>query len=220
MTMTESTKGQIHIPADGVELEGELNVPARAPGVILFAHGSGSSRHSRRNQFVARTLQWRGLGTCLFDLLTQQEEYAEQHTGHLRFDIQMLADRLLAAAKLVHQQMPHKYLGFFGASTGGGAALVAAAQSDIPIAAVVSRGGRPDLAGESLQLVNSPTLLIIGSADPEVLELNQQAFEQLHCKKEIKIIPNATHLFEEPGALDQVAEAAAAWFRTHMRDEE
>src|SRR5687767_998966 len=137
-TMTSSAKGEIHIPTGAFELEGEINVPARAPGVVLFAHGSGSSRHSRRNQFVARTLQWRGLGTCLFDLLTQQEEYAEQHTGHLRFDIQMLADRLMAAARFVHQQMPHKQIGFFGASTGGGAALVAAAQSETPVSAVVS----------------------------------------------------------------------------------
>ena len=220
MITTESTKGQILIPADGVELEGELNVPARAPGVILFAHGSGSSRHSRRNQFVARTLQWRGLGTCLFDLLTQQEEYDEQHTGHLRFDIQMLADRLLAAAKYVHQQMPHKQIGFFGASTGGGAALVAAAQADIPVAGVVSRGGRPDLAGDALPLVKCPTLLLVGSADKVVLELNQQALDQLRCQKELRVIPNATHLFEEPGALEQVAEMAAMWFMKAMRGED
>src|ERR1043165_2876217 len=133
MTMTESTKGEIHIPADGVELEGELNVPARARGVVFFAHGSGSSRHSRRNQFVARTLQWRGLGTCLFDLLTQQEEPEEQHTGHLRFDIEMLAERLLGAARFLHHQLPDKKIGFFGASTGGGAALVASTHAEFPI---------------------------------------------------------------------------------------
>src|SRR5688572_28396624 len=218
MTMTESTKGVIHIPADGVELEGEINVPARAPGVVLFAHGSGSSRHSRRNQFVARTLQWRGLGTCLFDLLTQQEEYAEQHTGHLRFDIQMLADRLLGAARYVHEQLPDKKIGFFGASTGGGAALVASTQSEIPVAAVVSRGGRPDLAGDALPLVTAPTLLLVGSADEVVVQLNEQAFAQLQCEKEMRLIPGATHLFEEPGALDQVAEMAALWFMDHMKE--
>src|ERR1043165_8553278 len=179
MTMTESTKGEIHIPAEGVELEGELNVPARARGVVFFAHGSGSSRHSRRNQFVARTLQWRGLGTCLFDLLTQEEEHAEKDTGELRFNIQMLADRLLAAARFVHEQLPDKKIGFFGASTGGGAALVAATQAEFPVAAVVSRGGRPDLAGEALPLVTAPTLLLVGSADPTVVELNPQDFPQL-----------------------------------------
>jgi alpha-beta hydrolase superfamily lysophospholipase len=216
--MTSSAKGEILIPIDGLELEGEINVPAKAPGVVLFAHGSGSSRHSRRNQFVARTLQWRGLGTCLFDLLTQEEETQEQHTGHLRFDIQMLADRLLAAAKFVRQQMPDKKIGFFGASTGGGAALVASTQSDFPIAAVVSRGGRPDLAGTALPQVTSPTLLLVGSADEVVVELNEQAYAQLQCEKEMKLIPGATHLFEEPGALDQVAELAAQWFMDHMRE--
>ena len=206
------------IPADGVELEGELIVPARAKGIVIFAHGSGSSRHSRRNQLVARTLRWRNHGTLLFDLLTQQEEYAEQHTGHLRFDITMLASRLLAATHFVKQQFPDKYLGLFGASTGGGAAIVAAAQ--MPVAAVVSRGGRPDLAGDYLPLVTSPTLLMVGSADKAVLELNQQAFDRLNCKKELRIIPNATHLFEEPGALEAVAEAAAIWFTQNMREEE
>jgi putative phosphoribosyl transferase len=215
---TSSAKGEILIPIDGLELEGEINVPAKAPGIVLFAHGSGSSRHSRRNQFVARTLQWRGLGTCLFDLLSPMEEAEEQQTGHLRFNIQMLADRLLASARYVHQQMPDKKIGFFGASTGGGAALVASTQSDIPIAAVVSRGGRPDLAAEALPMVTAPTLLLVGSADHEVVQLNQQAFEQLQCEKEMKLIPGATHLFEEPGALDQVAELAAAWFMNHMRE--
>jgi alpha-beta hydrolase superfamily lysophospholipase len=217
-TMTSSAKGEILIPIDGLELEGEINVPAKAPGVVLFAHGSGSSRHSRRNQFVARTLQWRGLGTCLFDLLTQQEEDAEQQTGHLRFNIQMLADRLSGAVRFVHQQMPDKKIGLFGASTGGGAALVASTQSDIPIAAIVSRGGRPDLAAEALAEVIAPTLLLVGSADSAVIELNEQAFAQLRCEKEMKLIPGATHLFEEPGALDQVAELAAVWFMDHMRE--
>lgn len=216
-TFLEKAESAITIPADGVELEGELAVPAKAKGVVIFAHGSGSSRHSRRNQLVARTLRWRGHGTLLFDLLTQQEEHAEKDTGHLRFDIQLLASRLLAAAQLVQKQMPDKYIGFFGASTGGGAALVAAAE--MPVAAVVSRGGRPDLAGEALQRVTSPTLLIVGSADKEVLELNQQAFGQLTCEKELKLIPNATHLFEEPGALEAVAEEAAVWFTHHMRKE-
>jgi putative phosphoribosyl transferase len=217
LTETSQSEADVIIPADGVELEGELIVPARAKGIVIFAHGSGSSRHSRRNQLVARTLRWRTHGTLLFDLLTQQEEYAEQHTGHLRFDIGMLASRLLAAAQFVKQQFPDKYLGYFGASTGGGAALVAAAQ--MPVAAVVSRGGRPDLAGEYLPLVKTPTLLLVGSADSVVVELNQQAFDQLTCEKELKIIPNATHLFEEPGALEAVAESAAIWFTQHMREE-
>jgi putative phosphoribosyl transferase len=217
-TMTSSAKGEILIPIDGLELEGEINVPAKAAGVVLFAHGSGSSRHSRRNQFVARTLQWRGLGTCLFDLLTAEEEASEQETGHLRFDIQLLADRLIGAARFLHQQMPDKKIGFFGASTGGGAALVASTQSDVPIAAVVSRGGRPDLAGEALPHVTAPTLLLVGSADEPVVEMNREAFEQLNCEKEMKLIPGATHLFEEPGALDQVAELAAQWFMDHMRE--
>jgi alpha-beta hydrolase superfamily lysophospholipase len=185
---------------------------------VLFAHGSGSSRHSRRNQFVARTLQWRGLGTCLFDLLTPLEETQEQSSGQLRFDIQLLADRLVAAGRFIHQQMPDKKIGFFGASTGGGAALVASTQADYPIAAVVSRGGRPDLAGEALPLVATPTLLLVGSADRVVVDLNQRAFEQLQCEKEMKLIEGATHLFEEPGALDQVAELAAQWFMDHMRE--
>lgn len=218
-TMTSSAKGEIHIPMGAFELEGEINVPAKALGVVLFAHGSGSSRHSRRNQFVARTLQWRGLGTCLFDLLTQAEEHAEQDTGHLRFDIQMLADRLLGVARFVHEQLPDKKIGFFGASTGGGAALVAATQAEFPIAAVVSRGGRPDLAGEALSLVTTPTLLLVGSADETVAQLNEQAFKQMeHCDREFKLIPGATHLFEEPGALDQVAELAAQWFMDHMKE--
>jgi alpha-beta hydrolase superfamily lysophospholipase len=218
-TMTSSAKGEIHIPMGAFELEGEINVPAKAPGVVLFAHGSGSSRHSRRNQFVARTLQWRGLGTCLFDLLTQAEEHSEQETGHLRFDIQMLAERLLAAARFVHEQLPDKKIGFFGASTGGGAALVAATQAEFPIAAVVSRGGRPDLAGEALSIVTTPTMLLVGSADEAVVELNEQAFNQMvHCDREFKQIPGATHLFEEPGALDQVAELAAQWFMDHMKE--
>ena len=217
-TMTSSAKGEILIPIDGLELEGEINVPAKAPGVVLFAHGSGSSRHSRRNQFVARTLQWRGLGTCLFDLLTPLEEKDEQDTGHLRFDIQLLANRLLGAARHVHEQLPDKKIGFFGASTGGGAALVASTQADFPVAAVVSRGGRPDLAAEALPLVTTPTLLLVGSADEVVVGLNEQAFAQLQCEKEMKLIPGATHLFEEPGALDQVAELAAQWFMDHMRE--
>jgi putative phosphoribosyl transferase len=217
-TTTSSAKGEILIPIDDLELEGEINVPAKAPGVVLFAHGTGSSRHSRRNQFVARTLQWRGLGTCLFDLLTQEEESSEQQTGHLRFDIQMLSNRLLGAARYIHQQLPDKKIGFFGASTGGAAALVASTQSEFTIAGVVSRGGRPDLAGNALPSVTTPTLLLVGSADQSVIELNEQAYAQLNCEKELKLIPGATHLFEEPGALDQVAELAAVWFMGHMRE--
>jgi alpha-beta hydrolase superfamily lysophospholipase len=136
----------------------------------------------------------------------------------LRFDIEMLADRLVSATQHIHQQMPDKKIGYFGASTGGGAALVASTRSDVPIAAVVSRGGRPDLAGNALSMVNTPTLLLVGSADEVVVELNEQAYAQLQCEKELKLIPGATHLFEEPGALDQVAELAAQWFMDHMRE--
>jgi putative phosphoribosyl transferase len=220
LTQTSQAQADVKIPVGAFELEGELIVPAKAPGIVLFAHGSGSSRHSRRNQFVARTLRWRGLGTLLFDLLTPEEEQSETETGHLRFDIQLLASRLTAAADFAHQEMPDKYIGFFGASTGGGAAIVAAADSEFPISAVVSRGGRPDLAAGALGRVTSPTLLMVGSADQAVLQLNGQAYEQMRCEKELKIIPNATHLFEEPGALDQVAEAAAVWFKRHMREED
>lgn len=213
----KTAEADIRIPFADFELEGELLVPDGAKGVALFAHGSGSSRHSKRNQFVARSLREQGVATLLFDLLTAEEEYAERHSRHLRFDVGMLADRLLAAAEWLNEREPDLAIGFFGASTGGGAALVAAARSSIPIAAVVSRGGRPDLAGAFLPKVKSPTLLIVGGDDGVVIDLNEEAFAQLRCEKELKIVPGAGHLFEEPGTLEQVASLAGEWFARHMR---
>jgi pimeloyl-ACP methyl ester carboxylesterase len=207
----------VDIPFEGFRLLGELIVPPQALGVVLFAHGSGSSRLSPRNQFVAGTLQERRIGTLLFDLLTEEEEEEERSTGHLRFNIALLADRLLGATRWYHGKEPDMFLGYFGSSTGGGAALVADAQADISIRAIVSRGGRPDLAGPVLPKVKAPTLLIVGENDPAVIELNRQAFSRMECPKDLRIVPGATHLFEEPGALEQVAEMAAAWFERHFK---
>ena len=202
------------IPIDSVELEGDLQIPAAASGVVLFAHGSGSSRHSSRNQFVARVIREHGIGTLLFDLLTRDEEAVDTYTRHLRFDIDLLSKRLVAAAAWLADQTgsEHLSIGFFGASTGGAAALGAAARLKGNVGAVVSRGGRPDLAGASLSEVISPVLLIVGGNNDDVIELNQQAFANLNCAKELKIIPGATHLFQEPGALETVAQLAAEWF--------
>jgi len=213
----EAIHQPVKIHADSRELEGELIVPSGAVGVVLFAHGSGSSRHSPRNQFVARTLREAGLGTLLFDLLTREEEAADRHTGHLRFDIDLLARRLLAATEWLESE-GNFAIGYFGSSTGGGAALVAAAELGERVGAVVSRGGRPDMAGAALPRVKSPTLLIVGGNDPQVIQLNQEAFELLRCKKELTIIPGASHLFEEPGALEQVAQLAADWFNEHLTE--
>jgi putative phosphoribosyl transferase len=208
------------IPSDGVELEGELNVPARAAGIVLFAHGSGSSRHSPRNQFVARTIREAGVGTLLFDLLTREEEDIDIRTRHLRFDIGLLAERLVDATTWLRRTADTANLrvGYFGSSTGGGAALVAAASLGDEIGAVVSRGGRPDLAGNALPLVTAPTLLIVGGFDYPVIEMNQEAYAMLRCEKELTIVPGATHLFAEPGALEQVAHLAAEWFRGHLHE--
>ena len=207
----------MEIPFNGFRLQGELVLPASARGVVLFAHGSGSSRHSPRNQFVARTLRERGLGTLLFDLLTAEEEEEDQYTGHLRFDIGLLANRLLGATQWFYQKEPEFMIGYFGSSTGGGAALVADANSDIPIQAIVSRGGRPDLAGPALPRVKAPTLLIVGGDDTAVIEMNRDALARLECEKELRIVPGASHLFEEPGTLEQVAEMAAEWFDLHFK---
>ena len=184
--------------------------------MVIFAHGSGSSRLSPRNQFVAHFLQSRGLGTLLFDLLTPEEERQDLCTRALRFDIHLVAQRLRAATAWVWKSFPNFPLGYFGASTGAAAALVAAAQSEAPVRTLVSRGGRPDLAGDALERVQAPTLFIVGSEDAEVISLNQEAFERLHCIKELKLIPGATHLFEEPGALEQVSESASAWFQKYL----
>ena len=207
------------IPAGNVTLPGELEVPAGAVGIVLFAHGSGSSRHSPRNQFVARTIREAGTATLLFDLLTRGEKAADALDGHLRFDIRLLAQRLVAATQWVvsHNATQHLGIGYFGSSTGGAAALVAAAELGSVIDAVVSRGGRPDLAGAALARVESPTLLIVGERDDVVLQLNEEASEQLRCRKELAVVPQATHLFEEPGTLEEVASLAAAWFRRHLK---
>ncbi len=211
--------GQITIQLKGVTLEGELSLPATAPGLVLFAHGSGSSRHSPRNRYVAGVLQQAGLGTMLFDLLTEQEEEAEAFTRHMRFDIPFLAKRLREATLQVLDQVTTRDIkaAYFGSSTGAAAALVAAAELGEMIGAVVSRGGRPDLAGESLERVTAPTLLIVGGNDIPVISLNEEAFETLRCEKALRIVPGATHLFEEPGALEKVARMASEWFSNHLQ---
>jgi dienelactone hydrolase len=215
--LKEHAEREIEIPFAGFHLNGELIVPAGAAGVVLFAHGSGSSRHSPRNQFVARTLRESGVGTLLFDLLTQEEEEQDQYTGHFRFNINLLAERLLAATEWYHRREPDSLIGYFGSSTGAAAALMAEASSSIPIQAIVSRGGRPDLAGTALPKVKAATLLIVGGEDTAVIEMNQQAYAQMRCAKETRIIPGATHLFQEPGALEKVAEMAGEWFGRYFR---
>jgi predicted phosphoribosyltransferase/pimeloyl-ACP methyl ester carboxylesterase len=198
------------------ELEGELILPDNAVGLVLFAHGSGSSRRSPRNRFVARELQDSGLATLLLDLLTPEEEAEDLSTGHFRFDIPLLAKRLSDATTWASRELPALPVGYFGASTGAAAALVAAALHGRNVRAVVSRGGRPDLAGSALAHVEAPTLLIVGSRDPDVLRLNRGAMELLRCEKELSLIPGASHLFEEPGTLGEVARLAGAWFRRHL----
>ena len=207
--------------AETIALDGDLVVPKRAQGLVVFAHGSGSSRHSPRNRAVAEYFQRDGFGTLLFDLLTAEEEASEVHTRQLRFDITMLAERLLAATAWVTEQEVAQGLsiGLFGSSTGAAAALVAAAELGDTIGAVVSRGGRPDLAGGALGRVTAPTLLIVGERDVPVIELNEQALEHLNCEKDLKIVPKATHLFEEPGTLDQVAQLASKWFQQQLHRE-
>ncbi|MGZ8847075.1 MAG: dienelactone hydrolase family protein, partial [Pyrinomonadaceae bacterium] len=193
-------------------------VPNDATGIVLFAHGSGSSRHSPRNQYVARVIREAGVGTLLFDLLTPEEESVDAYTAHLRFDIDLLARRLVAATNWLASENQTKRLavGYFGASTGGGAALVAAAKLGGHVSAVVSRGGRPDLAGDALPFVTAPTLLIVGGRDYPVIEMNKQALAKLKCQKQLEIVPGATHLFEEPGALEEVARLASEWFVRHL----
>jgi pimeloyl-ACP methyl ester carboxylesterase len=204
----------VEIPAGAGALQGILNVPTQPRGVILFAHGSGSSRFSTRNQFVASVLHHARFGTLLFDLLTQREAEFRDRV----FDIELLAERVEDAAiwQTEHEELQSLQLGFFGASTGAAAALVAAARMPGTVLAVVSRGGRPDLAAKHLPRVKAPTLLIVGGNDKEVLELNRQALGELSCEKELAIVPGATHLFPEPGALNEVANQAAAWFMRHL----
>jgi putative phosphoribosyl transferase len=199
-------------------LFGSLTIPENAVALVLFAHGSGSSRHSPRNQFVARTLNDAGLATLLFDLLTQDEESIDMYTREHRFNIGLLAERLVHATNWAKQQEQTRDLrvGYFGSSTGGGAALVAAAEIPADVGAVVSRGGRPDLAGNALPKVRAPTLLIVGGNDDIVIELNEIARDRMHCEVKLELLPGATHLFEEPGALEKVAKLASDWLVSHL----
>jgi putative phosphoribosyl transferase len=208
----------VRVSAGSVTLDGDLTVPQDAPGVVLFAHGSGSSRHSPRNRFVAEMLHEEGLGTLLIDFLTPDEEAVDLRTKRWRFDIELLTERLVGATDwlTVDRDTRDLKIGCFGASTGGGAALVAAARRAGVVDAVVSRGGRPDLAGSSLPRVEAPTLLIVGEDDTPVITVNRRALAQLRCEKRLEIIPGATHLFEEPGTLDEVARLAGCWFRDHL----
>jgi alpha-beta hydrolase superfamily lysophospholipase len=216
--MNETNAQLVQIPVDDVHVEGLLELPPNAQGLVLFAHGSGSSRHSPRNNHVARVLHDKGIGTLLLDLLTLVEDL----DYHTRFDIDLLTHRLLAVTTWVRTHTPptrHLPIGYFGASTGAAAALQAAATLGDEIHAVVSRGGRPDLAGNhDLAKVKAPTLLLVGSRDEEVLELNREAYACLPCTKELSIISGATHLFEETGALEEVARQAAIWFGQHLKD--
>lgn len=209
---------EVRIPARAVILEGELHWPPGARSIVLFAHGWGSGRHSPRNQSVARSLRAKGLGTLLFDLLTREEEALDQVTGHLRFDIGLLAERLIDATRwtLSAADLRRPAIGYFGASTGAAAALMAAAELGEPIGAVVSRGGRPDLAATSLPQVKSPTLLIVGGLDGAVIKLNEQALALLRNEKRLEIVPGASHLFEEPGTLAEVARLAGEWFARYL----
>ena len=211
---TVSQAQMLRIPVTGATLKADFVAPVGARGLVVFAHGSGSGRHSHRNQFVARTLQVSEFATLLMDLLTEEEERIDNQTRELRFDIDLLAARLSSTVKWVSEQPALKDLpiGLFGASTGAAAALVVAAQYPHAVKAVVSRGGRPDLAGESLTRVTAPTMLIVGGHDDAVLVLNEQAKARMPGEVTLKIVPRATHLFEEPGALAQVADCAAAWF--------
>ena len=209
---------EVRIPAGRVTLDGNLTTIDGATAIVLFVHGSGSSRHSPRNQFVARTLNNAGLATLLFDLLTPEEDAIDARTAELRFNIELLEERLVHATKWAKQQEQTRNLriGYFGSSTGGAAALVAAAELPQDAGAVVSRGGRPDLAGEALPKVQAPTLLIVGSRDDIVIELNEQARDHMRCEVKLEIVPGATHLFEEPGALEKVAQLASDWFVNHI----
>lgn len=208
----------VRISAGPVTLEGTLGIPQGAEGIVLFAHGSGSSRHSPRNRSVAQALRDGGLATLLLDLLTAEEEQVDMMTGTLRFDIPLLADRLVGATDWLaeHAATQHLKVGYFGASTGAAAALIAATQRPNVVAAIVSRGGRPDLAGSALTMVRAPTLLIVGGLDDMVIELNQAALAQLRVEKQLAIVPGATHLFEEPGTLEQVAHLARQWFEHYL----
>ncbi|MEA2724660.1 MAG: putative phosphoribosyl transferase [Gemmatimonadales bacterium] len=210
--------GLVRVQTGSATLEGDLEIPEGAVAVVLFAHGSGSGRHSPRNRFVARELQAARLATLLLDLLTSEEEALDMHTGHLRFNIPLLAERLVAATRWLAADPSTRGLniGYFGASTGAGAALAAAASEPDWVGAVVSRGGRPDLAGAALPRVRAPTLLIVGSRDPVVLQLNREAMARMRTEVRLEIVPGATHLFEEPGTLEVVARLARDWFLRYL----
>jgi putative phosphoribosyl transferase len=208
----------VWLPVAGGAIDGDLSVPDRATGIVLFAHGSGSSRLSPRNRKVARELQDGGLATLLFDLLTPMEEEEDKRTGELRFDVKLLADRLVTVIDLVAEGLGEGVfrIGLFGASTGSAAALIAAAKRPKVVRAIVSRGGRPDLAESALASVRAPTLLIVGAQDPQVLQLNMNALAQLKCIKRMEVVPRATHLFAEAGTLEQVSWLARDWFNQHL----
>ena len=217
-TEHRSEERAVRIPAGAIELEGNLGLVEGAEGVVLFAHGSGSGRSSPRNLYVARALRQAGLSTLLIDLLTAEEEAVDLRTGHLRFDIGLLAERLVGATGWLRNEpgTQNSRIGYFGASTGAGAALVAASERPDEVGAVVSRGGRPDLAGEALSRVEAPTLLIVGGSDLPVIGMNEEALERMHVDKRLEIVPGATHLFEEEGALEEVASLATSWFRRYL----
>jgi putative phosphoribosyl transferase len=211
-----ASQNDLLIALPETSLYGDLNIPERALGLVAFAHGSGSGRKSARNRFVARILQEHRIGTLLFDLLTLEEEQEDAYTARLRFDISLLARRLRAVTEWIIADLGDISIGYFGASTGAAAALIAAAELGSRIDAVVSRGGRPDLAGLALRNVSAPSLLIVGSEDHPVINLSESAFAELRCEKRMDIVPGATHLFEEPGALEKVSELAAEWFGRFM----
>jgi putative phosphoribosyl transferase len=223
MTMARATmpglERDVQLRASGVEIQGTFAVPPEPVGVVLFAHGSGSGRFSSRNRFVADVLRQGALATLLVDLLTSEEDAVDQLTREFRFDIPRLADRLIGAIDWLGEQPEAATLpvGLFGASTGGGAALIASARRPDRVRAVVSRGGRPDLAGDALPAVRAPTLLIVGGDDLSVIELNRQAMARMRTRVDLEIVPGATHLFEEPGTLEHVARLAREWFLNHLR---
>jgi Dienelactone hydrolase and related enzymes len=217
-TQNEMRESPVQITIGRIILEGDLAIPPGATSIVLFAHGSGSSRLSSRNRFVAKYLQREGLATLLFDLLTPDEEQIDSYNMQLRFDIELLANRLSGATEWLksQKQIAKMPVGYFGASTGAAAALIAAPMHTDSVHAIVSRGGRPDLAQRALGLVRIPTLLIVGGNDYEVITLNQQAIEKMKSTKKMVIVPGATHLFEEPGALESVAELASSWFQQYL----
>lgn len=209
---------EIQIPINTIYLNGILQIPENATGIVLFAHGSGSSRFSKRNQYVASLLNKANIATLLFDLLTPEEEEVDEFTREHRFNIKLLASRLVGVTDWLLQQPKtnHLKIGYFGASTGAGAALQAAAKRQHTVKAVVSRGGRPDLAGSALSQVKAPTLLIVGGHDEPVILMNQNAMKEMYCTKKLEIVPEATHLFEEPGTLDEAAKLAKEWFTLYL----